>query len=60
MKLKIVKISREEYIEVKNKANKYDAIVEARKAGGKKAATKLTKEQLKERARKAAQARWSK
>lgn len=60
MRLQIVKLSREEYIEVKHKAELYDELTNKRVAGGKKAASKLTKEQRVERARKAAQARWSK
>lgn len=59
MKINVIKISREEYIEVKTKADKYDALRERWSAGAKKT-NNITKTELSERNRKAAQARWIK
>lgn len=58
-KINVIKISREEYIEVKTKADKYDALRERWSAGAKKT-NSLNKKELSERNRKAAKARWSK
>lgn len=59
MKINVIKISREEYIEVKTKADKYDALRERWSAGAKKT-NNITKAELSERNRKAANKRWSK
>lgn len=59
MKIKVIKIDREEYIKVKTKADKYDALRERWSAGAKKT-NSLNKKELSERNRKAAKARWSK
>lgn len=59
MKINVIKIDREEYIKVKTKADKYDALCERWSAGAKKT-NSLNKKELSERNRKAAKARWSK
>ena len=59
MKINVIKISREEYIEVKTKADKYDALRERWSEGAKKT-NNITKAELSERNRKAANKRWSK
>ena len=59
MKIKVVKINREEYITLRTKADKYDALRERWSAGAKKT-NSLNKKELSERNRKAAKARWSK
>lgn len=60
MKINVIKIERTEYIELKHKAEKYDALKTKRVEAGKKSANKLTKDERTERARHAAQVRWSK
>ena len=60
MKINIIKIDRTEYIEIKHKADKYDELKNKRVEAGKKSANKLSTEQRVDRARHAAQARWSK
>lgn len=59
MKINVIKISREEYIEVKTKADKYDALRERWSAGAAKT-NNISKAELSARNRKAVQARWSK
>lgn len=58
MKINVVKISREEYIEIKTKADRYDALRERWSAGAKKT-NNITKAEMAARNSKAAKARWS-
>lgn len=59
MKIKVIKIDREEYIEIKTKADKYDALRERWSAGAKKT-NNISKAEMSARNSKAAKARWSK
>lgn len=60
MKINVIKIDKTEYIELKHKATLYDERIAKRSDASKRGANKLTKDKRTERARHAAQVRWSK